>query len=102
MAEHDEDYHPGLLSPLWRVPAAVVRTNISVAESVADRSVRGLRSAVSPLVPGRSQLPATPEEREAEARAREERLASEDDGIKSPGFVMLGSYKPQFLRDLGL
>ena len=47
-------------------------------------------------------LPATPEELEAEQQARAERLAEEDDGIKSPGFVMLGSYKPQFLRDLGL
>ena len=26
----------------------------------------------------------------------------EDPGIKTPGFVMLGSYKPKFLRDLGL
>lgn len=47
-------------------------------------------------------LPASPDELEAERRAREERLAGEDDGIKSPGFVLLGSYKPQFLRDLGL
>ena len=47
-------------------------------------------------------LPASPEELEAERRARDERLADEDDGVKSPGFVMLGSYKPQFLRDLGL
>jgi hypothetical protein len=44
-----EDYHPGLLSPLWRVPAAMVRSNIHVAESVAEAGVRGLRSAVSPL-----------------------------------------------------
>ena len=29
-------------------------------------------------------------------------MADEDDGIKSPGFVTLGSYKPKFLRDLGL
>ncbi len=47
-------------------------------------------------------LPQTPEEVEAEKRARDERMASEDPGIKSPGFVMLGSYKPKFLRDLGL
>ena len=47
-------------------------------------------------------LPSSPEELEAEKRAREERLAGADEGIKSPGFVMLGSYKPQFLRDLGL
>ena len=47
-------------------------------------------------------LPSTPEELEAEERARKERLASEDPGIKKPSFVMLGSYKPQFLRDLGL
>jgi len=47
-------------------------------------------------------LPSTPEELEAEARARDERLETEDPGIKKPSFVMLGSYKPQFLRDLGL
>jgi hypothetical protein len=47
-------------------------------------------------------LPSTPDELEAEERAREERVADEDPGVKSPGFVMLGSYKPQFLRDLGL
>jgi hypothetical protein len=49
-----------------------------------------------------ARLPETPEEIEAEASAREERQADEDPGIKTPGFVMLGSYKPQFLRDLGL
>ena len=47
-------------------------------------------------------LPSTPEELEAEAQARDERMADEDPGIKKPSFVMLGSYKPQFLRDLGL
>jgi len=47
-------------------------------------------------------LPETPDELEAEEHAREERQADEDDGIRSPSFVMLGSYKPQFLRDLGL
>ena len=47
-------------------------------------------------------LPSTPEELAAEERARDERLAGEDPGVKSPGFVMLGSYKPKFLRDLGL
>ena len=47
-------------------------------------------------------LPETPDALEAEAHAREERQADEDDGIKRPEFVMLGSYKPQFLRDLGL
>lgn len=47
-------------------------------------------------------LPSSPEELEAEQRARDERLAGEDPGIKKPSFVMLGSYKPQFLRDLGL
>lgn len=47
-------------------------------------------------------LPETPDALEAEEHAREERQADEDDGIKRPEFVMLGSYKPQFLRDLGL
>jgi hypothetical protein len=47
-------------------------------------------------------LPKTAEEVEAEVHARDERMATEDRGIKSPGFVTLGSYKPQFLRDLGL
>lgn len=47
-------------------------------------------------------LPETPDAVEAEEHAREERQASEDDGIKRPEFVLLGSYKPQFLRDLGL
>ena len=47
-------------------------------------------------------LPDTPDAVEAEEHARDERQADEDDGIKRPDFVMLGSYKPQFLRDLGL
>jgi hypothetical protein len=47
-------------------------------------------------------LPSSPEEIEAEERARAERMESEDPGIKKPSFVLLGSYKPGFLRDLGL
>lgn len=47
-------------------------------------------------------LPESPDALKAEEHAREERQADEDDGIKRPEFVMLGSYKPQFLRDLGL
>jgi len=47
-------------------------------------------------------LPETPDAVEAEEHARDERQADSDDGIKRPEFVMLGSYKPQFLRDLGL
>lgn len=69
MAEREGDYHPGLLSPLWRVPAAVMRTNLAAAESVADRSVRGLRAAVSPLVPGGKQPAETPEGHREELRA---------------------------------
>ena len=70
MAERDDDYHPGLLSPLWRVPAAVMRTNLAAAESVADRSVRGFRAAVSPLVPGGGkQPPEEQDERSEELRA---------------------------------
>ena len=47
-------------------------------------------------------LPETTEAIDAEEEAREERREDEDDGIKRPEFVMLGSYKPKFLRDLGL
>jgi hypothetical protein len=47
-------------------------------------------------------LPETPGEIEAEERARDERQEGEDDGIQRPEFVLLGSYKPEFLRDLGL
>jgi hypothetical protein len=47
-------------------------------------------------------LPETAEAIDAEEEAREERSEDEDDGIKRPEFVMLGSYKPKFLRDLGL
>jgi len=47
-------------------------------------------------------LPETSEAIDAEEEAREERSEDEDDGIKRPEFVMLGSYKPKFLRDLGL
>lgn len=47
-------------------------------------------------------LPETPDEVRAEATERGEREADSDDGIKRPEFVMLGSYKPKFLRDLGL
>lgn len=44
-------------------------------------------------------LPETPEALAAEERERAER---EDEGLHAPGFVLLGSYKPGFLRDLGL
>ena len=44
-------------------------------------------------------LPETPEALAAEEREREEH---EDEGLHAPGFVLLGSYKPEFLRDLGL
>lgn len=47
-------------------------------------------------------LPQTPEEIAAEERARDERMAHEDPGIKSAQFITLGSYKPKFMRDLGL
>lgn len=47
-------------------------------------------------------LPESGADLEAEEHARQEREADQDDGIKRPEFVMLGSYKPQFLRDLGL
>ena len=47
-------------------------------------------------------MPASSEAIRAEERAREERDAEEDEGIPTPGFVLLRSYKPKFLRDLGL
>lgn len=47
-------------------------------------------------------LPESSEAIDAEEDAREMREQDEDDGIKRPEFVMLGSYKPKFLRDLGL
>ena len=47
-------------------------------------------------------LPESPEEIEREERAREERQEHEDTGLHAPGFVVLGRYKPSFLRDLGL
>ena len=48
-------------------------------------------------------LPETPEAVEAERREHEQREAEEgDEGLHAPGFVLLGKYKPKFLRDLGL
>lgn len=47
-------------------------------------------------------MPETAEEIEAEEHTRADREATADPGIKRPEFVLLGSYKPQFLRDLGL
>ena len=47
-------------------------------------------------------MPETPEALAAERRAHDEREAESDDGLHAPGFVLLGSYKPSFLRDLGL
>jgi hypothetical protein len=47
-------------------------------------------------------MPDTEEAAQAEARERNERQAEEDPGIKRTEFVTLGSYKPKFLRDLGL
>lgn len=46
-------------------------------------------------------LPETPEALAAERRHHERADSESDDGIHAPGFVLLGSYKPSFLRDLG-
>lgn len=46
-------------------------------------------------------LPETPAEVESERREQQEHN-DEDDGLQAPGFVLLGSYKPGFMRDLGL
>ena len=45
-------------------------------------------------------LPETPDQVAAEEQERE--AHADDDGLHAPGFVLLGSYKPGFLRDLGL
>jgi hypothetical protein len=48
-------------------------------------------------------LPDTPEAVEAERRRHQERAAAEgEEPLHAPEFVLLGSYKPKFLRDLGL
>lgn len=47
-------------------------------------------------------LPEGSEEIAAEEAARTEREASEDPGLHKPSYVLMGSYKPKFLRDLGL
>jgi hypothetical protein len=51
--------------------------------------------------PADEPLPESPEDIEAEQRERADHEDS-DDGLHAPGFVLLGSYKPAFLRDLGL
>jgi hypothetical protein len=48
-------------------------------------------------------LPDTPEALEAERHARERQEAVEgEEPLHAPEFVLLGRYKPKFLRDLGL
>lgn len=49
-------------------------------------------------------LPETPDALAAEEEALTEREEdpAHDDGVQRPEFVMLASYKPKFLRDLGL
>jgi hypothetical protein len=47
-------------------------------------------------------LPESEEQKAAELRAKSERVAGQDPGIKYPAFVQLQSYEPSFLRDLGL
>ena len=48
-------------------------------------------------------LPETPEALEAERRARERQEAEGgEEPLHAPEFVLLGRYKPKFLRDLGL
>lgn len=47
-------------------------------------------------------LPDSEEDRAAELRAKSERVAEEDPGVQYPTFVMIQSYKPEFMRDLGL
>ena len=48
-------------------------------------------------------MPDTPEAVEAERRAHERQEAVEgEEPLHAPEFVLLGRYKPKFLRDLGL
>ena len=47
-------------------------------------------------------LPESEADKVAELRAKSERVAGEDPGVQYPTFVRLQSYKPSFLRDLGL
>jgi hypothetical protein len=48
-------------------------------------------------------LPDSPEALEAERRMHEAREAAEgEEPLHAPEFVLLGRYKPKFLRDLGL
>ncbi|CAN5638317.1 hypothetical protein BH10ACT11_BH10ACT11_19920 [soil metagenome] len=47
-------------------------------------------------------LPDSEAERVAELKAKAERVAGEDPGVQYPTFVMIQSYKPEFMRDLGL
>lgn len=47
-------------------------------------------------------LPLSEAEKAAELRAKSERVAGEDPGVKYPAFVLIQSYEPEFMRDLGL
>ena len=79
----------------------VVRELLAEDELTADVRATRWHPVAQEWKPADEPLPETPEDVEAEER---ERSAHEggDEGLHSPGFVLLGSYKPAFLRDLGL
>lgn len=79
----------------------VVRELLAEDELTADVRATRWHPVAQEWKDADEPLPETPEQLAAEQREREAH-ADEDDGLHPPGFVLLGSYKPAFLRDLGL
>ena len=77
----------------------VVRELLAEDELTADVRSTRWHPVAQEWKPADEPLPESPEDIEAEQR---ERAEHEDEGLHAPGFVLLGSYKPEFLRDLGL
>jgi hypothetical protein len=81
----------------------VVRELIAADELTAEVRSTRWHPAAAEWRDADEPLPETPEAVEAERRAHEEREAAEgEEALQAPGFVLLGRYKPKFLRDLGL
>ena len=80
-----------------------------VRELLADEGIEGIvratrwHPAAETWKDADQPMPDTPEALEAERLAHERQEAAEgEEPLHAPEFVLLGRYKPKFLRDLGL
>ena len=81
----------------------VVRELIDADELTATVRATRWHPVAGDWIDADEPLPDTPEAVDAERRAHDEREAVEgEQDLHAPEFVRIASYKPRFLRDLGL